>query len=226
MKILALILARGGSKRLPGKNIRLLGEKPLIVWSIEIVKDIPEISDVLVSTDDEQIADISRINGGFVPWLRPQDLAKDDSTSVDAAIHAMDWYEKHVSKIDGLLLLQPTSPFRNKTTIMNIIKLFNSNQKTIVSVSTTHFHPAWSFKIVDSHLVPFLQNEGFNKRSQDLDPAYNLNGSFYLISPAKLRENKSFIDSETIPVVLNTQKESLDIDTELDFKMAEFLLNS
>lgn len=94
MRILALITARGGSKRLPGKNIKLLGEKPLVIWSIDVLRDITEISDILVSTDDPKIADICRKAGAYVPWLRPSELSSDSSSSVDVAIHALDWYEE------------------------------------------------------------------------------------------------------------------------------------
>ena len=99
MKILALITARKGSKRLPGKNNRLLGGKPLIIWSIDVAKGIPEICDVLVSTDDSEIAEISRNAGAFVPWLRPSNIATDNATSEEVALHAIDWYERELSLI-------------------------------------------------------------------------------------------------------------------------------
>ena len=124
MKILALIPARGGSERLPDKNTRLLGDKPLIVWSIEIIKDIPEICDILVSTDDIDISKISKESGALLPWLRPAELATDTASSVDTALHALDWYEAEKGAVDGLLLLQPTSPFRSRDTIYKGIKLF------------------------------------------------------------------------------------------------------
>jgi len=221
MKILALVLARGGSKRLPGKNTRLLDGKPLIAWSIEAAKNIPDIVEVLVSTDDQSIADISQEYGGYVPWLRPDFLSTDLATSVDASLHAIDWYEKQHDQLDGLLLLQPTSPFRNRSSIIQAIELYKLHRDTIVSVSPTHSHPMWTFKINNNRIEPYIQNASFDKRSQDLDPAYILNGSIYLISLEKLRKNKSFIDSETIPLIMESQKEAIDIDTEFDFKVAE-----
>ena len=102
MKILALIAARGGSKRLPGKNIRLLGGKPLIVWSIDVARDIPEICDILVSTDSPAISEICKDAGIVVPWLRPVKLATDKASSVDVALHALEWYEAEKGEIDGL----------------------------------------------------------------------------------------------------------------------------
>ena len=113
MKILALVTARGGSVRLPGKNLRQLGGKPLINWSIEIAQDIPEICEILVSTDNESIADISREAGALVPWLRPQEVSTNEPSSVDVALHTLNWYEAEKGIVDGLLLLQPTSPFRS-----------------------------------------------------------------------------------------------------------------
>ena len=124
MKILALVTARGGSVRLPGKNIRLLGGKPLIYWSIETAQGIPEIIEILVSTDDESIAEASRETGALVPWLRPRELATNEASSVDVALHALNWYEAERTVVDGLLLLQPTSPFRSRNTVLNGISLF------------------------------------------------------------------------------------------------------
>ena len=118
MKILALITARGGSKRILRKNIRPLGGKPLIVWSINIAKDIAEIVDILVSTDDPKISEVAKNAGAMVPWLRPPELATDTASPVDVCLHALEWYEKENGKIDGLMLLQPTSPFRSRDTIL------------------------------------------------------------------------------------------------------------
>lgn len=226
MKILALILARGGSKRLPGKNIRLLGGKPLIVWSIDVVKHIPEICDILVSTDDPAIAVVSKEAGALVPWLRPAELATDTSSSVDAALHALDWYEAENGVVDGLLLLQPTSPFRTKVTVKNGIDFFiNNNYETVIGVSQTHSHPMWALKKESKHLVPFMKDHGLNIRSQDLPAAYIVNGSFYLILPKILRINHSFIFFQCIPLIINSKKEMLDIDDEWDFKIAEYFVN-
>ena len=119
-----MVTARGGSKRLPGKNICILGGRPLIQWSVDAAKDIPEICDILVSTDDSQIAGIALSAGALVPWLRPAALATDTASSAAACIHALDWYEAERGKVDGLLLLQPTSPFRTRATIQQGIRLF------------------------------------------------------------------------------------------------------
>ena len=225
MRILALIPARGGSKRLPGKNIRPLGGRPLIVWSIDVAQGIPEVCDILVSTDDPAIAAVAKAAGAFVPWLRPAELATDVANSVDVALHALNWFEAEKGVVDGLLLLQPTSPFRAAATVRKGIDLFKRNdKKPVLGVSPTHAHPMWTFSLAHGHLVPFMQNHGLETRSQDLPKAYVVNGCFYLISPVNLRAGQSFTDSETIPLVIDSPSEALDIDTEWDWQLAEFAL--
>jgi len=127
MKILAVIPARGGSKRVPGKNIRYLGGKPLICWTIESVKGIPEVTDILVSTDDEKIAEVARTAGTSVPWLRPRPLATDTSKAIDVVLYEINRYEKEFHKIDGVLFLQPTSPFRKIETIRTGIEFYRNS---------------------------------------------------------------------------------------------------
>jgi CMP-N,N'-diacetyllegionaminic acid synthase len=227
MRILALITARGGSKRLPGKNIRLLGGKPLIVWSIDVAKGIPEICDILVSTDDPDIVKICKAAGAYVPWLRPSELASDEANSVDVALHALDWYEAEKGQVDGLLLLQPTSPFRTQDIVKRGIALFGQHDyQSVLGVSPTHAHPMWMLKMEGDYLVPFMQNHGLDTRSQDLPPAYVVNGSFYLITPTELRTCRSFVSSKTIPLVIKSPQEAIDIDTEWDLKMAEFIVKN
>lgn len=225
MKILALIAARGGSKRLPGKNIRLLGGKPLIVWSLDVARNIPEICDILVTTDDSEIAAVCSEAGAYVPWLRSAELATDTANSVDVALHALDWYEAEKGAVDGVLLLQPTSPFRTKETVRKGIELFSENgQQPVLGVSPTHANPMWTLKMEGEYLVPFMQEHGFGIRSQDLPPAFVVNGSFYLISPAELRACKSFMGIKAMPLIIESLQEALDIDMEWDFKMAEAVL--
>jgi CMP-N,N'-diacetyllegionaminic acid synthase len=225
MRILALITARGGSKRLPGKNVRPLGSKPLIVWSIDVAKGISEICDILVSTDDPDIADVCKEAGAYVPWLRPAELATDTASSVDAALHALDWYEAEKGPVDGLLLLQPTSPFRTRATVQQGIELFSKHgHKPVLGVSPTPAHPMWTLKMEGDYLVPFMQEHGFGTRSQDLPQVYVVNGSFYLINPAELRSCHSFVGLKTIPLLIESPQEAVDIDTEWDFRIAELII--
>ena len=227
MKILALITARGGSKRLPGKNIRVLGGKPLIVWTIDVARDIPDICDILVSTDDEAIAKVCRDAGANVPWLRPAELATDTTSSVDVALHALDWFEAEKGPVDGILLLQPTSPFRTQANVKRGIELFGQHgHKPVLGVSPTHAHPMWALKLEGDYLLPFMLNHGLGTRFQDLPPVYVVNGSYYLITSAELRACRSFVGSKTIPLLIESPEEAIDIDTEWDFMLAEFVVKS
>lgn len=225
MRILALIAARGGSKRLPGKNIRPLGGKPLITWSIDVAKGSPEICDILVSTDDPAIAAVGTKAGAYVPWLRPAELATDKASSVDVALHALDWYEAEKGAVDGLLLLQPTSPFRTRATVRKGIELFAKHgRQPVLGVSPTHAHPMWTLKMEGDYLVPFMHGHGLEIRSQDLPSAYVVNGSFYLISPAELRACLAFVGIKSIPLLIESPQESVDIDTEWDWMLADAAL--
>lgn len=225
MRILALITARGGSKRLPGKNIRLLGASPLIVWSIDVAKGVAEICDILVSTDDAAIAEVARSAGALVPWLRPPELATDTASSIDVCLHALDWYEGENGEVDGLMLLQPTSPFRSRNTVQRGIELFRESKfRPVLGVSPAASHPMWCFQILGGALRPFIDGVELYLRSQDLPPAYVLNGAFYLIAPNDLRKQRSFVTNDTVPLVIEEPRESLDIDSKWDWKMAEIIL--
>jgi CMP-N-acetylneuraminic acid synthetase len=224
MRILALIPARGGSKRLPRKNIRFLGGKPLINWSIESILEVSGICEILVSTDDSEIAEIAKQAGASVPWLRPTNLSTDIATSVDVALHALDWYETHYEKVDGLLLLQPTSPFRSRKLIELGIDLFSApNFLPVVGVTPAKNQNTWVLRNEEKYISPFPYEDRLNTVKPNIVPTYLINGSFYLISPTDLRKNLSFVPSKTLPLIINSPIESLDIDTELDFKIAESL---
>jgi len=226
MRVLTVILARGGSKRLPGKNLKLLGGKPLIGWSIGTSKLIPEVCDTLVSTDDPAIRSIANHLDAYVPWLRPAELSLDDSSSADSVLHALDWYEHEHGQVDGVLLLQPTSPFRNIKKMKEGIKLFSkTNCNAVLGVSPTHAHPKWMFTVKNNTLEPFFRAHGLNTRSQDLEPAYVVNGSFYLVAPRELRRDRSFFINGTLPLIIDSRMESLDIDTEQDWQLAEYFLS-
>lgn len=222
MRILAVVPARGGSKRLPGKNIRALGGKPLIVWSIDVAAGVPGICAVMVSTDDPAIADVCRQAGALVPWLRPAALATDTAGSVDVALHALDWYEAAHGAVDALLLLQPTSPFRERATVQRGIAAFVASGAPVVGVSPCSEHPLWTFRLDDNaRLTPFVTGAAVTTRGQDLPPAYVLNGGFYLCSPAHLRASRSFLGPATVPLVVESPREALDIDTAWDWALAE-----
>jgi CMP-N,N'-diacetyllegionaminic acid synthase len=225
MKVLALIPARQGSKRLPGKNIKILGNKPLINWSIDIAKQSQVFCDVIVSTDGEDIASIAVDAGAIVPWLRPAHLASDDARSADVAIHALDWYESVHGSVDALALLQPTSPFRTVEIIKNGLMAFEEFS----------MRPVWTVSYQDSgtptSLVVkgnFIFKNGY-KTSGAVDEAETLrfcipNGVLYIISPNGLRSEKSFASGEIVPLFVGSDIESIDIDTMDDWRMAEKII--
>lgn len=225
MKILALVPARGGSKRLPGKNTRVLGGRPLIAWSIQVAQGLPDVVEVLVSTDCSHIADVGRNEGALVPWLRPAHLATDEASSADVALHALDYYIRDHGDVDGLMLLQPTSPFRSRETLIRGLEMFRTNgARSIVGLSPASAHPSWCYRIDADSMSSFIESSGSRVSSQDLQPAYVLNGAFYLISPRELRANHSFQSQSTMPLVMNDPAEGVDIDTEMDWLWAELLL--
>lgn len=221
MKLLVIIPARGGSKRLPCKNIMKLAGKPLISWTIELAQKLPYDKNIIVSTDSEEIAEVARKCGVEVPWLRPSEISQDSSTTTDVALHALNWYEQNVSKVAGVILLQPTTPFRTVEKIIEGIEKFkNSGMEPVVAVSPVSQHPRWMFKIEAEKLSSFLDDENNYARSQELESLVIVNGSFYIISPKDLREQKTFFAKSMKPLVIESSLETLDIDTQEDFDHA------
>lgn len=224
-KLLAVVPARGGSKRLPRKNVLLLGGRPLIAWTIEAARASGVLDDVLVSTDDEEIADAARQCGAQVPWLRPAALATDTASSAAVLQHALAWYEAERSSVSGIVLLQPTSPFRGSASIRAAVESFlaqpEGDRHAVVSVSPAAQHPAWSFRLESATMQPFLGWELLERRSQDLPPAYTLNGAIYVVPTQTIRDGGSLIRPGTRPFVMTDLREALDIDTDDDWRMAQ-----
>ena len=221
MKILALIPARSGSKRVPNKNIRTLGDKPLIMWTIEVVCGIENICDVLVSTDSAEIQSVVASSCAISPWLRPSEIATDTATSVDVAIHALDRYEREYQKVDGLLLLQPTSPFRTKEYLERGIAEFISGPgDSVIGVTPVQENPAWWISIGDGQIQQIGEEEILKT---SIENKYRINGSFYLTSSANLRSRKTFDSEKTKPLICQSLIESIDIDSEAEFELAQKL---
>ncbi len=221
MKLLAVVPARGGSKRIPGKNLRPLAGQPLVLWSVAVGRALSEVSDVLVSSDDPEIADVCRRAGALVPWLRPAELATDTATTVDTCLHALNWYESEHGQVDGLLLLAPTSPLRRVESARRGCDLFaRHRQSSVIAVAPAKSHPMWCFRVEDERMQPFMAENGLHLRSQDLPPAYVVAGSFYLIAPELLRSSETFFIDEMVPLVVD-EDEGIDLDTEQDWQRAE-----
>ncbi len=226
-RLLAVIPARGGSKRLPGKNIRPLGGKPLIAWTLDAARDSGVFAHVLVSTDDEAIAEAARRCGADVPWLRPAELASDTASSAHVLRHALSWYEGKHGPVYAVVLLQPTSPFRSPASIRGAVASYlaqsEAQRHAVVSVSPAPQHPAWCFRLESTGMQPFLGWEMLLQRSQDLPPAYALNGAVYVLPPQAIRDGAPLICPGTQPFVMTDPREALDIDNDDDWRRAEQL---
>ncbi|MDT8339531.1 MAG: acylneuraminate cytidylyltransferase family protein [Sulfurimonas sp.] len=213
--------ARGGSKRLPRKNVLDLAGKPLITWSIEAGIKSKYIDKVVVTSDDEEILSISKEYGAET-IKRPDELASDTATTFDAIKHTIDSLEKY----DYIILLQPTSPLRNEKHIDEAIELLETkNTDAIVSVCEMDHSPLWSNTLPQNgSMGNFLREEVLNKRSQDLEKYYRINGAIYICKTERLLEEKSFFLKDNIFAYKMDRKSSVDIDEEIDFKFVEFLM--
>ena len=220
---LAVIPARGGSKRLPRKNVLDLNGKPLISWSIEAGLKSKYIDNVIVSSDDEEILEVSNIfNANTIK--RPDILASDSATTFDALKHVIE----NVKKYDYIILLQATSPLRNETHIDEAIELMMlKDADAVVSVCEMDHSPLWSNTLDDSLTMKnFLKDEVLNKRSQDLDKYFRLNGAIYICNIEKFLQEKSIFLKDNIFAYKMNRESSIDIDEKIDFQMAEFLQKS
>jgi N-acylneuraminate cytidylyltransferase/CMP-N,N'-diacetyllegionaminic acid synthase len=204
--ILALIPARGGSKGLPGKNLMTLAEKPLIAWTIEQAKGSSYIDRLLVSSDDGAILRTAKHYGAEAPFVRPQELARDDSKSIDVVFHAIDWCLLSRIPMDVLMLLQVTSPLRTTDDIDRAVELFFDREAgAVVSVCETTHHPYWT-----------------NTLGDDLSMK-SINGALYIGSVDYIREIGGFFGPKTFAYIMPRER-SVDIDTKMDLDFAEFLM--
>ena len=225
--LLGVITARGGSKRLPRKNVLPLAGRPLIAWTIDAARASGVFADVLVSTDDEEIAEVARQAGALVPWLRPAELASDTATSVSVLKHAWSWYARERGPVSAVVLLQPTSPFRTAASIRGAVEQFRAGQGTaphpVVSVSPAAQPPHWTFRLEGDVMHPFLGWDPLQLRSQDLPPAYAHNGAVYVIPSSDLAADLPLLRPGVRSFVMPDSAEALDIDTADDWTAAEQL---
>lgn len=225
--ILGIIPARGGSKGVPRKNIKLLAGKPLIAWTIEEAKKSQYIDRIIVSTDDDEIAKVSRDYGAETPFIRPQELATDEAKSNDIILHTLHWIE-HNEKMqyNAFIFLQPTSPFRSTKHIDESIKKFYHDDfsDALVSVKISKDNPYWMKKINSrGYLTNFMSGQKIPTRRQDLPDVYTLNGAIYIASWNFFKNHKNFYASNC-QFFLMDKWSSVDIDEEIDFKLAECLI--
>ena len=226
-KLLAVIPARGGSKRLPRKNILDLAGKPLIAWTIEAALGSKYIDRVIVSTDDKEIATISKKYGADVPFMRPSELATDEAKSVDVVLHLLEKLKKIREKYDYIVLLQPTSPLRTTQNIDDSVELLQARKSdAVISVCKVKHSPLWCNLIPDDDLSNFLDHSILNKRSQDLEQYYRLNGAIYLCNAEKLKEEKAFFLKNRCSAYKMNREISVDIDSRMDFLYASVCINN
>ncbi|MGL5149167.1 MAG: cytidylyltransferase domain-containing protein [Clostridium sp.] len=222
-KILAIIPARSGSKGLPNKNIKLLNEKPLIGYTIEAAKETGICDTVFVSTDSIDYAEISKEFGAYVPFLRDISLAEDNSKISDTIIDILEKLENEGKKYDYFILLQPTSPLRDKNDIINAYKLLKEkNANSIISVCEAEHSPLWMNKL-DENLSMDSFIKDLNKNRQELKKYYRINGAIYLSKVDYYKKNRNFYENLSFAYIMSKEN-SVDIDTLLDFKFAEFLI--
>lgn len=222
MKILALIPARGGSKGIPRKNIKPLAGKPLVAWSIEEALKSRYIDKVVVSTDDEEIADVAHDWGASVPFIRPAELAQDSTPGADPALHALQKLPGH----DVVLLLQPTSPLRTVEDIDSFIaRGLSTDPVSMASVYPTPKNPYWMYTLGDNQQLEPIMGRLVMHRRQDMPPIYATNGALYWAKVNWLQENRNFVTHETVGFIMPAER-SIDIDSPVDWALAEFLLNA
>ena len=229
-KIIAIIPARGGSKGLARKNIRLFAGKPLVAWTIEQTKKSKYIDRIIVSTDDKEIAESSRKYGAEVPFLRPEELATDDAKTIDVILHTLNWLETRGDYYDFLVLLEPTSPLRDVEDMDKCIEILISNPKAeaIVSVAKLEStHPEFNVVLNEEEFIRKPDGTTNFKvlRRQDLEDVYFFEGSIYISEVEALKQKRTFYHKSTLAYVVPKYK-SLEVDELCDFICIEALMKA
>lgn len=223
---LAIIPARGSSKGLPGKNIKMLYGKPLIAWTIEAAKQSKQIDRIIVSTDDEKIARISKQYGAEIPFLRPEELATDAAKAIDNYIFTIVELNRRENKeYENFVVLQPTSPLRNSEDIDKAIELFKEkNADSVISYSEALHPPLWAKEIDNNQKIKnYFQEDVSNKNRQEIPIAYMPNGAIYVFKYSLLKEKYTYYSDKTYAYIMPNIR-SIDIDNMIDFEFAEFIM--
>ncbi len=226
MKTLFVIPARGGSKGIPHKNIKPLGGIPLIGYSINMARRFADDADICVSTDDPEIVRVAESMGLKVPFLRPAELATDKSGTYEVLLHALDFYKKRGVDYDTLVLLQPTSPLRKQSDVYRALKLYTPDIDMVVTVKEAASNPYYNCYEVDSDgFLRISKGDGCYTRRQDAPKAWEYNGAVYVINVASLRKMPLGKFAKRIMCEMDAAS-SVDLDTELDWLIAEKLLEA
>lgn len=228
ISILALIPARGGSKGVPRKNIKLLGKIPLIEYTINSAKESNFLAEIVVSTDDAEIAIAAEISGCKPPFLRPTELAQDNSTSLEVVQHAIAFFESQNIFFDAVCLLQPTNPFRERIFIDKAIQKFiDSKADSLVSVLTIpdQYNPHWAFEEDKIGLLKIATGEEqIISRRQELPKSFHRDGSIYITKTTVIKNNSFF--GKSIAYIESNPEFYVNIDTMKDWETAERLLQN
>lgn len=220
MRTLFLITARGGSKGIPGKNIKLLAGKPLLLYSLDYARLFAEDKDICLSTDSSEIIRVAETSGYKAPFIRPEHLSQDNSGSYEVIVHALSYYENKGIHYDAVVLLQPTSPLRLKEHLEESLILYEKDIDMVVSVSESRLYHYYEES--EGLLKPFGK---IYHRRQDAPILYKHNGSIYIINATSLLKYKCFDDFRFVRKYVMDEKYSLDIDTIMDWEIAERMLN-
>lgn len=228
MRTLVVIPARGGSKGIPGKNIKPLGGKPLICHSIDHARGVAEDADICVSTDSVEIRDVVERYGLTVPFMRPDSLATDTAPTADVLLHALDFYKEQGRRYDTVLLLQPTSPLRRIEQIEESLALYAASAPVpdmVVSVRAAAANPYYDiFETDEAGLLHISKGDGLYTRRQQAPAVWQYNGAIYVINAASLRAMPMGKFPRRIPYMMDASS-SLDLDTLFDWEMAEHIIN-
>jgi len=222
-KVLAIIPARGGSKGLKGKNVKVLCGKPLIAWTIQAALGSKYIDKIIVSSDDKKIIEIAKIYGAEVPFIRPKKLSSDKAKHIDVIRHAIDYF-RDIYKI--IIVLQPTSPLRTVKNINDAFKEFRIKKaKSVVSVCKLEHPIQWTGKLPEDLNMRDFINPINNVNREELEFYYILNGAIYISEIDYLEENAGYFGDDTFAFIME-REESIDIDNMIDFKLAEILMKN
>ena len=224
MKVLAIICARGGSKGIPSKNIRLLCGKPMIVYTIEVAQRCKSIDRVIVSTDDTEIAKIARASGAEVPFLRPKELATDDAPKLPVIKHAVGFMESKLAYSPDIVVdLDSTSLLRTEKDIESCIRMVEEGADNVFSVTEAHRNPYFNMvEIIDGKVQLVKRPPRAVSRRQDAPEVYEMNASIYAWKREALMNNDSIFLENTKVYIM--PKWAIDIDDETDFEFVEFIL--
>ena len=227
-KVLGVIPARGGSKGVPGKNIKLLSGKPLIEYTTEVALQSKLLTKVLVSSDDDKIIEVAKNTGVEVPFKRPSNLSEDATPTLPVIKHALAYYKNIGEEFDAVCLLQTTSPFRTVEFLDQALEKFiTSNTDSLVSVKEVphEFNPHWTFKLNEQGNLKIATGENeIITRRQDLPKAYHRDGSIYITKTSVLVTQKSLYGN-SIAYIENSNNEHVNIDTIDDWSKAEIVVN-